>query len=1316
MSSKSNSKETVILSDWIRRALVGVDLSALAGERNVSSKAAYGTEDDPSQWPATSRGSMALCSDDYLMPALQVAYSLANQICKEEETDKSPPLSVDWVHNIVVHINNRVGCVSMCDADRRGSASLDSLAFLDSLGFDAGEDNFADNLFESIINDHDGTALSGEERDRILEGCDCIRAEFAPSTFNAIDDNDDAGLVFYVLFSGGERPQAAHFPTATEVVEQKLSGKSDTETEELSQDLSEDLELLPFHQAAPIDLAGELNILDSIGNDEYVQDSCGDKAGELSVLDSVGDDEYVQDPWGDTFDDAPQHPKPKKRHSSEQNRNIYNSCSVQSLREKGLPTPLCDLVANMLDCTNASLGGEDSYQSMADVQSDLRLMLDNPNTFLRDLDMTKLSTSGSQFIEKTMFGRNVELSTIKDAYRLSISSGECGLVTISGTSGTGKSLLANEFGKFVSADGGIFLSGKFDQLQQGKPFSALASTFDQYCGMLLHEGMASTKEEVAFQLRSVLGKGSYHLTKIIPNLASILGSELPVLKHSEDCINAQKRVQYLLCQFVEVISTSSSAPITLFLDDLQWADAASIAAVNQLLFAAGPLSRKNFFFLGCAREKDSATKWSPGIDTLVAGGIEIKLDCMDEHTLNTMVSETLCLPPRLTRSLSNVIYHKTKGNPLFVSRLMRSLTKEGLLRPSLSRRRWEWDTKKIRSQTLPDDVAIFLTDSLGELPDKVQWALFILSCFGASTESAFVESQGLDRSILKNLEVAVAEGLVDKINDQYRFAHDRIQEAAYNTIPADRRSVIHFTYGLELSSLLIGDEDVSGSVLFTAVNQLNLGGPPAVQDKKDNLTAARLNLRAGKKAMEMSDYVTAYSYFDSGISFLLRKHWQEHYDLTLELFSLAAKCALTNGDQTSLKLLIALVLEKAHFFEDKLDVLYIETCALAYSYRLAESIEKGLNILSKLGIEVQGTSVEACLQETKALLSTHTDDEILNSKQMTDPTMIMAMKFLGKSEIGMTQIMPKSVPYVTFKIIELSLTHGMSPVTPIGFAYYGSYLAKQGNINEGYHYVKLALSLLDKVGSRENAGEVIFVCTQVKSYVEPLQATLEYHHEGYAAAMASGDSSLAVVNMFALTACSFFAGTNLQRIQGLSDNTIELCEQRQQSIFMVQAQQVQRTLSKLIGTGEEPKYSSEGRDILASNSSVLRSYHYQTAYVSFIFRSYDDTIENIEKYFDLQQTTWGNLFLAHAIHAFHTGLISFWVARKSKSKELRQQWYERGNQSKLALRRWAKSSQWTFENKWYLLEAEEAFCNNDFEAAKTYYQGAITSAKFHKVR
>ncbi len=1274
MSSSNSNKE--LLSDWIRRALQEevdkIDLSAHATA-------------------ITRQNSSALCSDDdYLMPALRLSYSLVDQICKEEAAGKSLTLSVDWMDNIFVYSNNNrvVGC-DLMHGGGGSRDSLDSQGFIDSKGFEFGVNDIGGNEFDDFVRSilHYDTAFSDDERE---VSPDCIRAEFASTLFKINANVDDEhllardfimeriyslGVVFHVLFSGGERPE--QFPTKPAVLAEEQ--KSLTEA-------SEDLDPLPFDQPANIDLASALSLFDGIDDDDFVYDH--------------------------TFDDAP---NPKKKHASQQNVDIRSNHSipVEALREKGLPSSLCDLVANMLDCTKGTLSGKDSYQSMSDVRSDLRLMLDNPNTFLRDLDLTKLSTTDSQFIEKTMFGRKAELSSIKDAYRRSISiPGKCGLVTIIGASGTGKSLLANEFGKFVSSDGGIFLSGKFDQLQQGKPFSALASTFDQYCGLLLqHEGMASTKEEVARQLRSVLGRESYYLAKIIPNLAIVLGCTISVLSHNEDCINAQKRVQYLLCQFVQVVSSSSPVPIALFLDDLQWADAASIAAVNQLLFAAGPSSSKNFFFLGCAREKDSTTNWWPGVDILVAGGININLDCMDEHTLNTMISETLCLSPRLTRTLSKVMYHKTKGNPLFVSRLMRSLNKEGLLRLSLSRRRWEWDTKKILSRKLPDDVAIFLTESLGELHGDVQRALFILSCFGASSEkTAFIERQGLDSNVIKNIEIAVAEGLVDKIDDQYRFAHDRIQEAAYNTIPAHKRCIIHFKYGLELSSLLIEDKEASASFLFTAVNQLNLGGPPAVQDKSQYLLAARLNLRAGKKAME-TDYETAYLYFDSGISFLRKKNWQEHYALSLELYNLAARCALTNGDHTSLTLLTAEVVTKAHFFEDKLDVLYLQTCALASSSRLAESIEQGLDILSKLGIEVQRTNVEACVEHTKDLLSSHTDEALLNLKQMTDPTMIMAMKFLGDLNKAMTQIMPKSVPFVTFKIIQLSLAHGMSPVSAVGLAYYGSYLAKQGNISEGYHYVKLALSLRDKVGSR--GGLVIFICTHVRLYVEPLQAGLEHFREGYAAAMASGDNNLAIINLYNLNLCKLFAGDNLRGMHESIVDAIQFAKEKKLLIFMVHLQQIQRTLSKLVGRGEEFEYSQEGRDILASNSSVSRSDYYQLAYISFIFRLYDDTVEMIEKYFTFQDTTWVTiLFIAHSVHAFHIGLISFWVARKSRE----QKWYERGRQCKIALRRWVDSSDWTFGNKWYLLEAEESFCKNDFETAKAYYTKAVTSARDHKVR
>jgi len=419
-------------------------------------------------------------------------------------------------------------------------------------------------------------------------------------------------------------------------------------------------------------------------------------------------------------------------------------------------------------------------------------------------------------------------------------------------------------------------------------------------------------------------------------------------------------------------------------------------------------------------------------------------------------------------------------------------------------------------------------------------------------------------------------------------------------------------------------------------------GTEAVQDGSQNAIVANLNLRAGKKAMEMSDFEAAYSYFDYGISFLRKNHWKEHYTLSLELFDLAARCALTNGDIVSLKLLSQQVMTKAHSLGDKLNVMYFAMCSLAYSYKLPESIEKGLDILSKLGVELRGcgSSTEACVQETKDLLSACTDDEILNTRRMTDPTMIMAMKFLGKLETGMTQIMPQTAPYVAQQMIQLSLSHGMSPVSPIGFVHLGSYMAKLGDIRGGYHYVQLALSLLDKVGSRESAGEVICIGTQVRAYVEPLQAALEYHNEGYAAAMASGDIIQAAANFMLSCGGSLFAGVNLQAMREKHDELIKFSKERKMVIFMVQTQCGQRSIFKLIGTDEEPKYaSSEEQNILATNTSVMATCYFHKAFISFMFRSYNSTKANIEKYFACI-TTPGPICISHMLF-MHFTLVSF---------------------------------------------------------------------------
>eukprot|EP00984_Skeletonema_dohrnii_P034447 scaffold33562_cov125-Skeletonema_dohrnii-CCMP3373.AAC.1 len=603
-----------------------------------------------------------------LIPALRLTCSLADEILKaKEETGRSPTPRFDWIDSIVVYSQSKRSNQIDFDID-------------------------IDNAFDNILTDDDDD--------------DDIRVEILPILFDNTENDEwqmdgvlySLGIVFYEIFSGGERPVE---------LEQKQIGETTHGGETGAEDLFDEEDFNPFLQGETIHHNGEISMYQNMLSDYNLSDDDSTSSYDMAF--------HVQ---GDG---------PRKRRTQNENYNMC-SVSVEPLEERGVPRSLCDLIANMLDCANGTLRKDETYQDMSEVRDDLQLMLDKPSIYLHDQDMGMLSYSGLQ-IGDTLFGRNAELSTIKEAYRRTVA-GDSELVTIYGQSGTGKSTLAFEFGKYVLLDGGILLSGKFDQRQQGKPFSALASAFNQYCGILLQNcGLAPSKQKLAHQINHVLGREAHHLAKLIPNLATILGIELNTIIHDEGCTNAQNRVQYLLCRFVEVLSSTFAATVTLCLDDLQWADSASIAAVNQLLLAGGIASQHaKFFFLGCYREGET-DKCNPLWKTLCnndlvnARSTDVKLDSMDEQTLTTMVSETLCLLPRLTRSLSSIIYHKTKGNPLFVSQLMNLLGKEGLLRPSLSRRRWEWDKEKIQCQKLPDDVAMFFTNSIEALSEDVKASL-----------------------------------------------------------------------------------------------------------------------------------------------------------------------------------------------------------------------------------------------------------------------------------------------------------------------------------------------------------------------------------------------------------------------------------------------------------------------------------------------------------------------------------------------------------------------------------------------------------------
>ena len=325
---------------------------------------------------------------------------------------------------------------------------------------------------------------------------------------------------------------------------------------------------------------------------------------------------------------------------------------------------------------------------------------------------------------------------------------------------------------------------------------------------------------------------------------------------------------------------------------------------------------------------------------------------------------------------------------------------------------------------------------------------------------------------------------------------------------SNTHNTIHSSYGLALGFVAARERD--DRLLLTAVSQINHGGPQAVIDEEQAVVVANLNLGAGKKAMNMSDFYSAHSLFNHGISYLRRGHWNKHYDLSLELFNLAAKCALMNAEHDSLKMLTEQIMHNARCFEDKLQAISVTVTLQCWSGNVTASVELTNRTLSSLNEELPSVVTSATIKQyvdnKKAQLATLSDDTLLNYPAMVIPSKILAVELLVKLQVSLAIIGEgAAMTIIPLKVIQMSLTYGMSSYSPSAFAQYGNYLALIGDdFEEGCRYVKFALSLMKKVPSRAHDGITMFYSNHTKLYVEPMQSSIECYLDARKACLKSG--------------------------------------------------------------------------------------------------------------------------------------------------------------------------------------------------------------------
>src|SRR6185295_17337799 len=606
-------------------------------------------------------------------------------------------------------------------------------------------------------------------------------------------------------------------------------------------------------------------------------------------------------------------------------------------------------------------------------------------------------TSDRLLIPEKLYGRGREVETLLGAFDRIAKGGVPELVLVSGYSGIGKSSVINELQPVLVPPRGLFASGKFDQYKRDIPYSTLAQAFQSLVRPLLGK---SDAELAGWRdaLGEALGPNGRLVTDVVPELKLLIGEQPPVQELPPQ--QAQGRLQLVFRRFLGVFA-GPEHPLALFLDDLQWLDAATLEVLADLLTQADV---QQLLVIGAYRDNEvnSTHPLMRMLDAIRTEGAlvqEISLAPLAREDLGRLIADTLSCAPGDAAPLAHLIHDKTAGNPFFAIQFISALAEEDLLRFDHEAARWCWELDRLHAKGYTDNVVDLMVGKLTRLPVKTQAAVQQLACLGNVAEITML-SIVLGKSIEdvhSDLWDAVRLDLIEHLEGSYKFIHDRVQEAAYSLIPERLRAEAHFRIGRLLTAHTPAEKREEG--IFEIVNQLNRGAALiTARDEREQL--AELNLLAGKRARATTAYASALSYLTAGEAMLPENSWECRHELTFALALHRGECEfLTGGLGDAEQRLTALSCRAANTVE-RATVACLRADLYTTLDQGSRAIAVGLDYLRHLGIDwsAHPTQEEARHEYERiwSQLGDRTIESLVELPLMSDPASLATLDVLAK--------------------------------------------------------------------------------------------------------------------------------------------------------------------------------------------------------------------------------------------------------------------------------------------------------------------------------
>ncbi|MEG4032755.1 AAA family ATPase [Microcoleus sp. S36b_A4] len=999
-----------------------------------------------------------------------------------------------------------------------------------------------------------------------------------------------------------------------------------------------------------------------------------------------------------------------------------------------IPPILSEIVSKLM-----AKNAEGRYQSALGLKLDLEFCLKQleENGRIESFAIAQRDVGDRFMIPEKLYGREIEVETLLQAFDRA-SSGTTEMMLVAGFSGIGKTAIVNEVQKPIARQRGYFIKGKFDQFNSNIPFSAFVQAFRDLMGQLLSASDQELKNWQT-QILQAVGDNGQVIIEVIPELEKIIGAQPPALELSGTA--AQNRFDLLFQNFIRVF-TKPEHPLVMFLDDLQWADSASLRLMQLLVSES---ATDYLLVIGAYRDNEvlAAHPLMLTLDAMVKGGAMVNtltLEPLSSTSLNHLVADTLNCDPSWARPLADLVAQKTKKNPFFATQFLKALHQDGLIEFDQVAGYWQCDIVRVREAALTDDVVEFMALQLQKLPPGTQNVLKLAACVGNQFDlgTLAVVSQQLETETAADLWKALQEGLIlpeseiykfyigrerreETENSEvvnYKFLHDRVQQAAYSLIPEQERSRVHYQIG----QLLI--QQISPAAIeeqiFSVVNQLNYG-IALIEDQTERDHLAQLNLTACRKARGATAYQAAREYAAIGLNLLGESAWQRQYEMTLNLHDIAAEVASLCGDFDQMNQWIDTVIYHTRTPLERVSVYIVKIQALSSQNKFLDAIAIGLLILKELGVELPDSAtsedIQQAVQEINSSIGDRPIEELFDLPAMVDTQKLAAMQVAATMATACYLGGSSLFALVTALQVNLSIQYGNSRTSAYSYSCYGMILNNfLQDVTVADQFGRLAYRLAsgaDAKNIRSATFAALGLCLHHRK--SHLRETLPILEAGYQAGLETGNLEFVGYDLYTFCLNAYCCG------QPLAELEPQIRAYRQQLLDLNQLTTANycsvfwETTLFLLGNPNnlEISFEQKGYDEKLISQSLASNDFYRLC----IFYLYKATLR-----FLLGDIAWACVdvdqarqYIAGSVGSiseaglyFYDSLIA--LATPESETELETQ-LQRVQENQTSLQHWAQHAPMNYLHKWQLVEAEKYRVAKQRAEAIEMYDRAISGAK-----